>query len=119
VAVPVAFDAAWVTPKGLLPFSTGEPSKRITTLCLIAPPFDWAITWRYRRRNSNSASVQKEISFFSEQLGKKISGGYSIFGRMLTVTSSDGRQKSAPLGGVNTEMLARLILIELEAAKSE
>jgi hypothetical protein len=38
---------------------------------------------------------------------------------MLTVTSSDGRQKSAPLGDSNPETLARLTLIELEATKSE
>jgi hypothetical protein len=61
----------------------------------------------------------KKISFYSERLGKKISGVYSISGRMLTVTSSDGRQKSAPLGGSNPETLARLTLIELEATKSE
>jgi hypothetical protein len=63
--------------------------------------------------------VQKKISFYSERLGKKISGVYSISGRMLTVTSSDGRQKSAPLGGSDPEILARLTLIELEATKSE
>jgi hypothetical protein len=69
--------------------------------------------------NSYVAIVQKEISFYSELLGKQISGSYSICGRMLIVTSSDGRQKSAPLGGVNPENLARLTLIELEAQKSE
>jgi len=68
---------------------------------------------------SNAASVQKPISFYSEQLGKQISGFYSISGRMLIVTSTDGRQKTAPLGGINTEVLARLTLIDLEAAKSE
>jgi hypothetical protein len=34
---------------------------------------------------------------------------------MLTVTTLDGRQKSAPLGGSKPEILARLALIELEA----
>jgi hypothetical protein len=63
--------------------------------------------------------VEKQISFYSKRLGKQISGVYSISGRMLIVTSSDGRQKTAPLGGINTEVLARLILIDLEAAKSE
>jgi hypothetical protein len=63
--------------------------------------------------------VKKRISFYSKQLGKQISGVYSISGRMLIVASSDGQQKSAPLGGVNAEILARLILIELEASKSE
>jgi hypothetical protein len=63
--------------------------------------------------------VQKEISFYSHQLGKQISGIYSLFGRMMTVTTSDGRQKSAPLGGGNPEMLARLTLDKLEAEKSE
>jgi hypothetical protein len=38
---------------------------------------------------------------------------------MLIVASSDGQQKSVPLGGVNAEILARLILIELESSKSE
>jgi hypothetical protein len=63
--------------------------------------------------------VKKQISFYSERLGKQISGFYSISGRTLIVTSSDGRQKTAPLGGINTEVLARLILIDLDAAKSE
>jgi hypothetical protein len=33
---------------------------------------------------------------------------------MLTVTTSDGRQKTAPLGGTKPEVLARLVLIDLE-----
>ncbi len=33
---------------------------------------------------------------------------------MLTVTTSDGRQKTAPLGGTKPEILARLVLIDLE-----
>jgi hypothetical protein len=48
------------------------------------------------------------ISFYSERLGKQISGVYSISGRMLIVTSADARQKSAPLGGSSPEILARL-----------
>jgi hypothetical protein len=63
--------------------------------------------------------VQKKISFYSQRLGKRISGAYSISGRMLIVTSSDGRQKSAPLGGSSPEVLARLTLLELEAAISD
>jgi hypothetical protein len=63
--------------------------------------------------------VQKQISFYSERLGKQISGSYSISGRMLIVTSSDGRQKTAPLGGINTKVLARLTLIDLEATKTK
>jgi hypothetical protein len=63
--------------------------------------------------------VQKETSFHSERLGKQISGVYSISGRMMTVTSSDGRQKSTPLGGTKPEILARLTLVKLEAGKSE
>jgi hypothetical protein len=59
------------------------------------------------------------ISFFSERLGKRISGAYSLSGRMMIVTSADGRQKNAPLGGTNPEILARLTLVELETAKSE
>jgi hypothetical protein len=61
----------------------------------------------------------KPISFFSEQLGKRISGVYSLSGRMMIVTTADGRQKNAPLGGTNHEILARLTLVELETAKSE
>jgi hypothetical protein len=38
---------------------------------------------------------------------------------MVTVTAADGRQKSAPLGGSNPEILARLALIELEVKNSE
>jgi len=34
---------------------------------------------------------------------------------MLTVTTLDGRHKSAPLSGTKPEILARLTLIELEA----
>jgi len=62
---------------------------------------------------------QKPISFFSERLGKQISGAYSLSGRMMIVTSADGRQKNAPLGGTNPEILARLTLVELETVKSE
>jgi hypothetical protein len=36
---------------------------------------------------------------------------------MLTVTTLDGRQNSAPLGGSKPEILARLALIELEKVK--
>ena len=62
---------------------------------------------------------QKEISFFSERLGKQISGTYLLLGRMMTVTAADGRQKNAPLGGTPPEILARLTLVELEAGKPE
>jgi hypothetical protein len=61
----------------------------------------------------------KQISFYSERLLKQISGTYSLFGRMLTVTALDGRQKSAPAGGGRPEILARLALIELEAANPD
>jgi predicted RNA-binding protein with PIN domain len=61
----------------------------------------------------------KVISFYSEQLGKKISGTYSLSGRMVIVTTSDGRQRRAPAGGGKPETLARLALIELEAANSD
>lgn len=43
----------------------------------------------------------------SFQIGSedKVSGSYSLFGRMLTVTTPEGRQNSAPLGGTNPEIL--------------
>jgi hypothetical protein len=63
--------------------------------------------------------VRKEISFYSERLGKQISGVFSTSGRMLIVTSADGRKKSVPLGGSSPEILARLTLIELEPAVSD
>jgi hypothetical protein len=62
---------------------------------------------------------QTPISFFSERLGKQISGTYLLLGRMMTVTTADGRQKNAPLGGTSPEILARLTLLELEAANSD
>jgi hypothetical protein len=61
----------------------------------------------------------KDISFFSERLGKQISGTYLLLGRMMTVIAADGRQKNAPLGGTPPEILARLTLLELEATKPE
>jgi len=38
-------------------------------------------------------ACENEYPFYSERLGKQISGVYSISGRMLIVISSDGRQK--------------------------
>lgn len=69
--------------------------------------------------NCDALTNPKEISFFSERLGKQISGKYLLLGRMMTVTAADGRQKNAPLGGTPPEILARLTLVELEAAKPE
>jgi hypothetical protein len=85
------------------------------------------IMWPQTNKNNwsqlllcSGAGVQKEISLYSERLRKQISGVYSISGRMLIVTSSDGqRQKFAPLGGSSPEILARLTLIELEARQSD
>ena len=36
--------------------------------------------------------MQNEISFYSDELGRKISCIYSAFGGLLTVTTPDGRQ---------------------------
>jgi hypothetical protein len=63
--------------------------------------------------------MHKQISFYSERFGKRIFGAYSLSGRMITVATSDGRQKSVPLGGTTAEVLARLTLTELEAGKSD
>ena len=84
-----------------------------------ALPSDVKATTPTQQGSGRLAKRKKEISFYSEQLGKQISGTYALSGRMVTVTAADGRQKSAPLGGSNPELLARLALIELEAKNSE
>jgi hypothetical protein len=61
--------------------------------------------------------MQKEISFYSMRLGRRITGVYSVFGGTITVTGSDGRQKTTQLGASLPESLARMMLIELELTK--
>jgi hypothetical protein len=58
--------------------------------------------------------MQKDISFYSERLGRQITGTWSLFGGKLTVTACDGRQKTTLLGDSSPESLARLMLVELE-----
>ena len=60
--------------------------------------------------------MQKDIAFYSVRMGRQIAGTWSLFGGNLTVTASDGRQKTARLGSSLPESLARLMLIELEMA---
>ena len=62
--------------------------------------------------------MQNEISFYSDELGRKISCIYSAFGGLLTVTTRDGRQKISQLGSSNSPVTqARIMLIELEREK--
>jgi hypothetical protein len=59
--------------------------------------------------------MQNEISFYSDELGKKISCIYSAFGGLLTVTTPDGRQKISQLGSSSSPVTqARIMLIEME-----
>jgi len=58
--------------------------------------------------------MQKDISFYSLGLARQITGNWSLFGEMLTVTAWDGRQKTTQLGGSSPESLAHLMLVELE-----
>ena len=62
--------------------------------------------------------MQNEISFYSDELGRKISCIYSAFGGLLTVTTPDGRQKISQLGSSNSPVTqARMTLIEMEREK--
>jgi hypothetical protein len=64
------------------------------------------------------APMQNEISFYSDELGRKISCIYSAFGGLLTVTTPDGRQKISQLGSSNSPVTqARMTLIEMEREK--
>ena len=62
--------------------------------------------------------MQNEISFYSDELGRKTSCIYSAFGGLLTVTMPDGRQKISQLGSSNSPVTqARMTLIEMEREK--
>jgi hypothetical protein len=62
--------------------------------------------------------MQKEISFYCDELGRKISCIYSAFGGLLVVTTPDGRQTIAQLDLSSSPVtLARKILIEMEREK--
>jgi hypothetical protein len=62
--------------------------------------------------------MQNEISFYSDELGRKISCIYSAFGGLLTVITPDGRQKMSQLGSSNSPVTqARAMLIEMEREK--
>ena len=61
--------------------------------------------------------MQNEISFYSDELGRKISCIYSAFG-LLTVITPDGRQKISQLGSSSSPVTqARIVLIEMEREK--
>jgi hypothetical protein len=61
--------------------------------------------------------MQKEFSFYSERLKRELSGSYSVFGPLITVTSPDGRQKITQVGSRGSpeglDSLARILLREL------
>jgi hypothetical protein len=57
--------------------------------------------------------MQREFSFYSERVGKHLSGIWSVFGGRLTVVAPDGRQKTIQLGSSTPETLVRMMLIEL------
>jgi hypothetical protein len=64
------------------------------------------------------APMQNEISFYSDELGKKISCIYSAFGGLLTVTTPDGQQKISQLRSSSSPVTqARTMLIEMEREK--
>jgi hypothetical protein len=64
------------------------------------------------------APMQNEISFYSDELGRKISCIYSSFGGLLTVTTPDGRQKISQLGSSSSPVTqARTVLLEMEREK--
>jgi len=63
-------------------------------------------------------NMRKEISFYSDELGREISCVYSAFGGLLTVTTLDGRQKIAPLDSSKSPVTqVRKILVEMERRK--
>jgi hypothetical protein len=64
--------------------------------------------------------MRQEISFYSEALGKRLSGSYLIEGGILTVFCDDGRKmetQARESGEGGPEYLARQMLIELEREK--
>ncbi|MFZ0402427.1 MAG: hypothetical protein WAL03_15260 [Pseudolabrys sp.] len=46
-------------------------------------------------------------------------GTVEIYNGWITVTATDGRTKSVQLGGSSPELVARLLLLELDREKSE
>jgi len=62
--------------------------------------------------------MQNEISFYSDELGRKISCIYSAFAGLLTVTTPNGRQKVSQLASSSSPVTqARIMLIEMERGK--
>ena len=60
-----------------------------------------------------------EIHFRGGKPKKWHSGTFAIHGDLITVTSPDGRKKTAQMGGTSPELMARLLLLELEREKPE
>jgi hypothetical protein len=59
--------------------------------------------------------MQKEISFYCDELGREVSCTYSALAGLLVVTTPDGRQKIAQLDLSSSPVtLARKILMEME-----
>ena len=60
-----------------------------------------------------------EIQFRGGTPKKWHSGTMKIDDGLITVTARDGRTKSAQLGGSSPELVARLLLLELDREKSK
>jgi hypothetical protein len=60
-----------------------------------------------------------EIQFQGGTPKKWHTGKMRIESGLITATAPDGRTKSAQLGGNSPEILARLLLLELERQKPE
>ena len=58
-----------------------------------------------------------EIQFRGGNPKKWHSGTMKIDDGLITVTTCDGRTKSAQLGGSSPELVARLLLLELDREK--
>ena len=60
-----------------------------------------------------------EIQFRGGKPKKWHSGSMRIADGLLTVTARDGRTKSAQLGASSPDLVARLLLLELDRKKSK
>ena len=73
---------------------------------------------RPSRRGTARGTVTK-IQFRGGTPKKWHLGTMEIYNGWITVTATDGRTKSAQLGSSSPELVARLLLLELDREKSE